>query len=368
MSRSGGTERVAANLCRNFAKQGVEEITLVAIEPCSHSFYQVPPNVQLISLNIPRPQNAMQWLTWYPQVVYKLRKRLKEYKLNFVLGFASNPSCCAIIACLGLAVKVIAFEHMHYRYYWDHVTGARRFVFFLRRIIYPLADAVVALTDKDQAEFAKFCKHTIAIPNVISSLVYQDVKIDYSRKRILAVGRISKQKGFDLLIKAWAGICRYYPEWELNIVGGKFAEERNFIKQFENMPEWQEVQDSVKIIPPSANIMDYYQNASIFIMSSRWEGFPMVLLEAMGCGLSTVSFNCPNGPGEIIEDEVNGLLVQDGNILELSTKLRRLMDDEELRCKLGRTAQEVRVKYGWRAIGSFWAELFYKLNYEGEPK
>jgi len=364
MSRSGGTERVAANLCNRWAEDG-KNIVIVAIEPGRRSFYPLAEKAKILSLDIPRPQNLFSWFTWYFRVVRKLRPLLKILGPDFVIGFSSNPSCCAIDSSLGLPLRAVAFEHMHCRYYWDNVSWSVRFVYFVRRLLYPLADAVVALTEKDRKYFARFCRRTFAIPNAITGLAYENAKIDYAAKRVLAVGRISKQKGFDLLLKAWEQIFRDYPEWELCIVGGKAPEEAAYIKQFEELAGWRAVSGSVRILPPVSNILEYYRSASVFVMSSRWEGFPMALLEAMCCGLAAVSFDCPNGPADLVNDEVNGLLVPPEDVDGLAKSLSRLMADESLRCRLGRAAADVRLAYAWENVSLLWQNLF-RLSLKGE--
>lgn len=352
MSRSGGTERVAANLCNYLSDESEQVINIVAIEPGIESFYPLPKNVSLMSLEISRPQNIIGWLTWYFRVAYKLRQVIKLQNYDFLIAFATIPSCCAVISGIALSIKILAFEHMHHLHYKNS------FIFYIRRLLYPYMDAVIVLTERDQAYFSKFCRQSFAIPNIVTNLNYDDIQIDYSQKRILAVGRISKQKGFDLLLKTWVKIFKDFPEWKLNIAGGKSYLEMEYIKYFERLPEWENVGDSVNILSPETNILKYYQNASIYVMSSRWEGFPMVLLEAMSCGLAVTSFDCPNGPREIINDGINGFLVPAEDVNELSNSLRLLMTNIELRERLGIEAKKVREIYNWGNIGIKWKELF----------
>ena len=356
MNRSGGTERVAANLCSRWAAGA--EITIIAIEPGEQSFYRLPPNVSVHSLAVERPSHVMGWLVWYGNVATRLRGLLKTLEPDILLGFATNPSCCAILATMGLGTQVFAYEHMYYGYYRHNAAGAMRTVYWLRRWLYPLATAVITLTNTDRKQFLPFCRHVAAIPNVVTNLDYQSQVIDYSRKRVIAVGRICPQKGFDRLLQVWSSLVSRYSDWELVIVGAEAPDEKRYCAEFLSMPEWQTIGDSVKILQPAGNILDYYRSASIYVMPSRWEGFPMVLLEAMASGLPVVSFDCPNGPGEMIVHGENGYLIGDGDLGAFAEHLALLMANQDLRERLGQSACRIRGDYCWERIAPQWEAAF----------
>ena len=234
-------------------------------------------------------------------------------------------------------------------------------------------DQLVVLTDKSKASWPELSNVTV-IPDPITIEVKSEERgvrreegggSNDSRgkctKRVVTIGRYAYQKGYDLLLQAWAEVSRIRElgnceEWTLDIYGqGNQTDYRQLMTEFGIDT------DRCHLNGPVEDVVKAYQDSSIFVLSSRFEGFGMVLIEAMACGLPVVSFDCPAGPDEIITDGVDGLLVPSGDVHALAEKLMALMSDESLRIRLGQQALQTAQRYNIAALAGQWAALFDKV-------
>ena len=205
------------------------------------------------------------------------------------------------------------------------------------------AAKLVCLTYEDMLSWKRLHVNNVCvIPNMIT--INPPKAIDYSSKRVIAVGRYSHQKGFDMLIKAWGILSKRHTDWHLYIFGN---EDRT---AYEYMTKNEECQETCHCMSVSEEIASEYGKSSIFVMSSRYEGMPLVLIEAMSSGLACVSFNCPNGPSDIINNGIDGFLAKNGDIHDLVAKMDHLMSDESLRSKIGITARKNIERYSPQAV------------------
>ena len=220
-------------------------------------------------------------------------------------------------------------------------------------------DRFVVLTHEDKALWGNLHNITV-IPN--ARTFKPDRHAELTEKRILAIGRLDYQKGFDRLIDIWARVKRSLspnpPEegrdsWRLDIVGdGPLREElQTKINQLG-------LQESVHILSPTSDILSLYLRSSIFVMTSRYEGLPMVLIEAQSCGLPIVAYACPCGPRDIITDGIDGYLVTDDDTETFADKLLKLMGDETLRQRMGEAAVESSERFTEERIMPQWQAVF----------
>ena len=209
-------------------------------------------------------------------------------------------------------------------------------------------DKFVVLTDNNKKEWKSLNNLTV-ISNPLS--FYPDNKSSLQNKEIICVGKISYQKGQDLLLKAWEKISLKYPGWVLKLYGKR----DNFFLSVDDLPE------GVLYYPPTNDIESSYLSSSIYVMSSRFEGFGMVLIEAMACGVPCVSFDCDYGPSDIIRHGHDGLLVPKGDVHLLESSISSLIEDEKIRRELGGNARESVKRYQVKNIISEWNSLFNKL-------
>lgn len=227
--------------------------------------------------------------------------------------------------------------------------------FWMRNLVGKLKklDRVVVLTNEDKANW-KELQNVITIPNPLN--VFPTVESEQCNKKAIAAGRYCYQKGFDLLIEAWALVAQRHPDWVLEIYGAGNRDE--YIKLVENNG----VSNCVIINPATDNIYERYADASLFVFSSRFEGFGMVLLEAMATKLPAVSFACPCGPRDIISDGKDGILVENGNVQELADKICYLIENEDVRKEMAKNAVEKAKLYSVDVIMKKWLDLFESIN------
>lgn len=193
------------------------------------------------------------------------------------------------------------------------------------------------------------------IPNPLP--FYPNESASLLNKKVIAVGKQSYQKGYDRLLESWQKVHAENPEWQLEIYGKFDASEG-----LETLAKSLQIGECVHFFEPQKNIIENYLESSIYVMSSRFEGFGMVLIEAMACGIPCVSFNCPFGPSDIITNEVDGFLVENGNSKALAEKLNLLIEDTELRMKMGKRAKENAKRFLPEKIMQQWDELFKSVT------
>ena len=225
---------------------------------------------------------------------------------------------------------------------------------------YPNLDALVVLTEQDRDAYRQLLDVGVPIhriPNTVRLL--PGAQADLSAKTVYAAGRFRYQKGFELLIPAWAETAEAHPGWRLRLRGRGHLKSR-----LRGLVEEHGLEDSVTIEGPAENIGSDMAEASVFVLSSRFEGFPLILLEAMSKGMGIVSFDCPTGPADIVDDHRNGLLVPAEDVAALARAIHEIVADEELRHRLAAAAVETAQEYTIEAIGPLWEELFGELSRE----
>ncbi|MEC4005412.1 glycosyltransferase family 4 protein [Flavobacterium sp. SUN052] len=198
-------------------------------------------------------------------------------------------------------------------------------------------------------------KNGIVIPNPL--WFSTDKKSDLSSKKVIAVGRHVHEKGFDRLLKIWKKTIENHPNWILDIYGSSDSE-----NSLRKLTAALQISKNVNFFEPTISITDKYLEASIYLMTSRFEGFGMVLIEAMACGLPVIAFDCPVGPKAIISNNRNGFLIENGKEDDYIKKLNLLINDSNLRVKMGLIAKESSSKYDIDFVMNQWQNLFQSLK------
>ena len=213
-------------------------------------------------------------------------------------------------------------------------------------------DKFVVLTNSDYNNWPEI-NNKIVIPNFINNFPIQ--KSPLSEKNVIAIGRYTWQKGFDLLIEAWAIVASKHKDWKLQIYGPGDN------TRYQEIANRKGLEDCVICHTYAKDVYEKYRESSIFVLSSRYEGFGLVLAEAMACGLPAVAFSCPEGPADIITQEVDGILVENGSIQKLAQGLMHLMDNDAKRIEFGDRARKNMLRFNKETIMQQWIDLFNSL-------
>lgn len=192
------------------------------------------------------------------------------------------------------------------------------------------------------------------IPNPLPQ--FPDYISDLGNKNVIAVGKHCYQKGYDRLLKVWQSVSKRHPDWTLSIYG-----EFNPHHRLDQWVKELSIENTVKLFPPVKDIQKHFLNSSIHVLSSRYEGFGMVIIEAMSCGVPSISFDCPHGPSDIISNGVNGLLVENADLDGFSRALCKLIENDSLRFQMAQRAKKDIEKYKIENVALKWKELFESL-------
>ncbi len=346
-NNAGGTERVGSMIANGLSQAG-HEIVLASIFCGDKPFFPVDKDIKIISLF----DNPGRGLYRTPTIIYKIRKLLKEERIDTLIVIETMAVLFTLPAVLGLGVKHICWEHFNFNS--DLGKVGRRVA---RQFAARYCDLVVTLTERDKQYWLKGTRHKSQITAISNPCPFpvQDYIKDENTKNILAVGRLTYQKGFDLLLESWVEVNKLMPDWKLTIVGE--GEDRAKLTEFIKINK---LTDCVELIGNTDNVSEYYKQAQIFCLSSRFEGFGMVLIEALSFGLPIVSFDCEVGPAEILED-TGSILVPENDIILLTSSLVELMRDDERRKVISLRSKEKAKIYQPHNIIKQWDAEIKKL-------
>jgi glycosyltransferase involved in cell wall biosynthesis len=362
---SGGMERVLTNKINYLVQNYQYEILIVTTEQKGRpTFFPLDPSVKSIDLNINYSDDldceivkkTYRFLSKRRKHKKRLERILLDYQPDIVLSmFGTEASFLYRIKDNSRKILEIHFSKF-FRMQYDR-PGLWRFVDFIRsrmdEQVVRKYDRFVVLTNEDKDYWGDL-GNIVVIPNF--SKPFSNKISSLSAHRMITVGRLSYQKGYDRLIKAWNIVKKEVSDWELHIYGNGELHDV-LTTQITGLG----LSNDVIIHDHIKDIEDIYINASGLVLSSRYEGLPMVLLEAMSCGLPIISYDCKCGPKDVITNSIDGFLIEEGNIDELANKILLIISDNELRCKMGRNSKLKSELFSENMIMEKWIKLFDEL-------
>ena len=366
---AGGVERVLTLKANYFAEHFGYDITIILTEGKDKPlFYPLSNKIKVINLNIGFEEL---WTCSFIKKIFVYLKKQRQFKKTLT----KELMCIRPNITISLLRREINFIndikdgsrkigelHVNRANYRNFEANDSNFIktlfakFWMHSLVAKLKklNRFVVLTEEDKDAWPEL-KNIRVIPDPLSFLPTKYSEL--MERRVIAVGRYVYQKGFDMLLQAWSKIDKLYPDWQLAIFGD--GDRTPYEKQ---MKTFGVDAKRCHLNGPTPNIQQEYVNSSIFVFSSRFEGFGMVLVEAMACGLPVVSFDCPCGPKDIVKDGEDGLLVENGNIDLLASSLSRLMNDETLRQSMSKAGLKNVQRFNIEQIAEQWRLLFESLN------
>ena len=348
----GGAERVISIMANYWAK-AAHQITILTFDDNISPHYHIPESIQWQALNISGQSNSwVEGLLNNLKRIYILRKFILQSKPDGVISFIYSTNILVLLATRFLSCKIIISERNHPKYSKEN----RKTWFWLRKTLYPLADHIIVQTGSIKEYFRSYNRSVQVIPNPVKvdpeSLYNKPEVLLPTCNKLVAMGSMTTQKGFDLLIEVFATLYRHHSDWNLIILG-----EGALKSELKSRAREYHIENAVFFAGRVKNPFSIMSRCDLFVLSSRYEGFPNALLEAMASGLPPVSFDCPSGPAEIIQHGVNGYLVPPEDIKSMEKILSKLMKEEGLRIALGKEATKVRGEYAPEKIMKQWEML-----------
>lgn len=354
----GGAERTASVLAGAWAEQGMD-VTLMTLTRDDVPAYPLHSAIDLLQLRVwsGTARNILDGVFRQLKCVRTLRKAIRASKPDLIISFMDIPNIVSLLAAPGMSAPVVITEHTHPAFHnigwhWQ----------MLRRLLYHRADALVCMTNSVLTWLQQRIRvRGYVIPNPVEAVVVHaraaDTSEETERTRIVvAMGRLSREKGFDLLLEAFSRIAPRHLDWRLKILG-----DGPLRSDLEEQAAKLNLSGRVEFTGVVADPFPALRAADLFVLSSRFEGFGNALCEAMAYGLPVISFDCPSGPREIVRNEVDGLLVPAQDVTALATAMDQLMSNAQKRLRLAARAPEVVARFGLERVLSLWDQLFADL-------
>lgn len=346
---SGGIERTVSFLSKSLLEKEEFKIKIFSIFGSeAPPLYDYGRDCEIINL--------------FEEERFDLRRNFFNVKKVVEKSLLENDIDILIVEGSGLTPFIYSYIKSNKVIVRDHTgfLNSKKFglSWFGRKIAMNYSNALVVLTETDLKEYKKNSKKELNIKCIYNPVTgeFEKTNYDYNSKKIMACGRLSYEKGFDLLLKSVKDTFKKYPEWNLEIIGEGPEEShlRSMIDEFD-------LQKHVSLKGQVHNIYQIYSNYSFLVVPSRFEGFGMVIIEALKTGIPVISFNAPNGPKEIIVDLKNGLLVEEKNINKMTEAIEKLILSQKLRIELASNSEYQLFRFEKEKIVDQWTVLLKML-------
>ena len=362
---AGGVERALSIKANYFSDKFGYDITIILTEGADKPlFYPLSSNIKVVNLNIGFEElwkcsflkKVFVYLIKQHRYKRLLNKELLRIRPDITVSLLRRE--INFLTELNDGSKKIGELHINranYRNFAPQNTNCIKTLFsklWMRNLVGNLKklDKLVVLTDKDMESWFEL-NNVYVIPDPLS--FKPSSKSNLSEKKVIAIGRYSSEKGYDMLLSAWQKVAQVFPDWRLEIYGDGNREPLNLLIDSLNIDK-----NRCVLNGRTNEVEKLYTGSSVFVCSSRFEGFGMVILEAMACGLPVVSFDCPWGPRSIITNYVDGILVENGNVEKLAENMILLMSDKNKRIEMSNNAIRNVQRYNVEEIAKQWKVLF----------
>lgn len=345
-----GAERMTAVIANELARRGytVHILSLWDAASC----FELEPTVRHEALFAQRPS----FKKYFVSTVIGIRRYLKRHRIDVLIEVDTMLTLFALPACAGLGVRRIAWEHCNF----DQDLG-RRARRVARRLAVRTCKHVVVLTQRDRAKWERAlrARNAVVIPNALP-FAMPERPSERTSKVALAVGRLTHAKGFDVLLHAWKIVAREHPDWRLDIVGDGELHDALL-----SLRDRLDLSESVRLLPARRDLGSLYRGASLFCLSSRYEGFGLVLIEAMAYGLPVVATDCETGPREVLGAEAHGTLVPVDDADALGHAICRTIANPDMTTRMAHDAIDRARHYDANRITDAWLTLLERAEITG---
>jgi len=353
---AGGAERVLSILANKLAARGWS-VSLLVYQNADHApFYPLSSDIDYVPLGFQnRPATWLGRKLYYAYQLFALRRMIQRKGSRVVMSFMDAANVHCLLAMVGAGIPVVVCERND-----PTVHRCAAVIDFLRRRLYPRASAIVVQTENAADYFPGYMQPEIEVlpnPLPLATLRAAMPARQECRNEIVAIGRLDPQKGFDILLRSFARMAGEAPDWRLIIYGEGVM--RNDLMALRDSLGLQGRADLPGL---TDNVPEALSTAEIFVLSSRYEGFPNALLEAMACGVPVVSFDCRSGPSEIISNGDDGLLVERENEEALADAMLSLIRDPERRARLAAAAAKSVQRYDEDKVIDMWESLLRRVG------
>lgn len=358
--KHGGAEKTLSIKANQLSSN--HEIYIITTEQKNNPpIYALEPNIKIIDLNVNYIRNKSYLnilnLVKLPNHFHKLYKFLNHHKPDIVVSLSTQPDYYFLPL---IKTKSVNIKEFHSSFYYKNIERNKstsifnKLIYRFKDFIEKSYDSLVVLTPEEKEYFKNI--NISIIPNPIPSLPEHEASLN--KEAAIYVGRIAPVKQLDKLITIWSKVVKKFPTWKLFIYGeGDLEYEKKLQGQVKNNNLHEHIHFCGPTNDPNNKILD----SSFCLLSSLTECFPMIILESMALGVPVITFDCPNGPRNIVENEINGLLVQDQNINDFVTKIELLINDGEKRKELGVMARKKMNAFLPNQIANEWEILFNSL-------
>jgi len=341
---AGGAERVISIMANYWAAKGWDVTILTLAGDDVAVFYEIHRSIKILKLGLSSSsKNVLVASLNSFKRIRAIRKVIAEAAPAAVISFTDRINILSILSLIGLRIPIFVSPRTDPRQVQIGLIWKA-----LRVLLYPIAKGVVFQTEcARDASPASLNRSSYVIPNPV--MRPPSAREDSSFNALISVGRLDEAKGIDLLLRAFAIVHPQFPQWRLFIVGDGPLRSRLL-----DLTKELGVKECVQFVGLVRNPSNYLAKSDIFVLSSRREGFPNALTEALACGLPVVAMDCCCGPREIVRHEVDGLLVPEGDISALAEGMKCLMEDASIRQRFSQRAPEILQRFGVEKVMDLW--------------